>query len=173
MKTRISILLILLAMLVFTYLLLQRVRVITPHFTRYRSVDLAKPKLVEALEKNRESVMAIQNRQRWLITRLEKCVDVMEKDRGLAAITDVNDLPNAISYPSKDTSEIPFYQPYKKPDKMSEEVDVVCAQDNLIARINFATLSHAMAMYNYDARISYLEKRLERLDKLINEDGQE
>ncbi len=109
---------------------------------------------------------------RWLSQRLDKCIEMLEQQRGLEPVPVEYPKPGYMSYLKPDPNvakkykvePVPFYEPYEEPNNLSlkdtEEGDV----KRLMCLLNLQLLGLKMYLEPSKAQIENYEKRLKRLE---------
>lgn len=123
-----------------------------------------------------EQTFKLKTQHKWLMYRLDKCLERLEAERGLGPIPQksVEDEYREMGYPlPKSDPNIakqygpppePFYKPYEDPNVPSLATDKEYDLETLIALLRIEAMSTKMYMYGTDDWIANFEQRLQRLD---------
>lgn len=114
---------------------------------------------------------------RWLSRRLDKCIEMLEQQKGLE--------PIPIEYPELDwmrhlksdpntakkyeLEPVPFYEPYEGPNTPSMESAEEGDVRKLMCLLNLHIISLKMYLEPYNSRIENYDKRLKRLEDRLEE----
>ena len=157
--------LIIIALMVLVY----RVNtLVVDHIPRRIEPEVYVAGLTEAAERQNRVCVDLAYQANWLRRHLEKCLTLIESQRGLEPMSLKSDMskgPFAVSPRFSSEASGPFITPYEKhdwsgEDSPSEEKDI----RRLTCLTNLATLSAQMSsIYDMDRVIENFQQRLERI----------
>ncbi len=141
-----------------------------------RSVQENADALVPNVRLIQEETLKLMTQHKWLISRLDKCLERLEAERGLEPIPlkSVEDKYREMGYPLPITDPNivkqygpppePFYRPYEDPNVPAWPTDKEYDLETLLALLRLQSLSIKLYVYSTDDWIENLEQRLKRLE---------
>ena len=134
---------------------------------------MATKSLVESFDRQRKNNFSLLSQNTWFFKRLEKCVELLEKELGLPELPYEPRLPDAFKMPGlrpKYRTDFPFFEHYEPIPFKPIDTNEPCEIRRLQAQINLGTISINMATVWNEDKIKHLEKRLQRINNRIEKE---